>query len=124
VWDGLLFGSEHALAQPERRSAPDDAIKINANEFPEAAAARARGAGRGGEARQPLPVPGDRRARAASAKLRTEAAALLVYPGSSLALHHAVISFTSPARARDRRSGYEAGGAAEFIGAKVCACRW
>src|SRR6185295_9765745 len=44
-----------------------------------------------------------------------------VYPGSSLALHHAVIAFTSPARALVVADpGYEAAAhAAEFIGAKV-----
>ena len=44
-----------------------------------------------------------------------------VYPGSSLALHHAVIAFTSPKRALvTAEPGYEAAAnAAEFIGAKV-----
>ena len=43
------------------------------------------------------------------------------YPGSSLALHHAVIAFTSPERALIvAEPGYEAAAhAAEFIGAKV-----
>ena len=44
-----------------------------------------------------------------------------MYPGSSLALHHAVIAFTSPKRALvTAEPGYEAAArAAEFIGAKV-----
>lgn len=44
-----------------------------------------------------------------------------VYPGSSLALHHAVIAFTSPTRALvTAEPGYEAAAlAAGFIGAKV-----
>src|SRR6185436_15105142 len=44
-----------------------------------------------------------------------------VYPGSSLALHHAVIALTSPKRALIVATpGYEAAAsAAEFIGAKV-----
>jgi histidinol-phosphate/aromatic aminotransferase/cobyric acid decarboxylase-like protein len=46
---------------------------------------------------------------------------IAVYPGSSLALHHAVIAFTSPSRALVTVDpGYEAAaGAAQFIGAPV-----
>jgi histidinol-phosphate aminotransferase len=120
----LPWGSERALAQLSDAGAlPDDAVKINANEFPEGPSPRALEAlaevARRGNRYQ---YPETDALVAASAKLE----GLLpehhsVYPGSSLALHHAVISFTGPKRALvTAEPGYEAAArAAEFIGAKV-----
>jgi histidinol-phosphate aminotransferase len=120
----LPFGSEHALAQLSNAGAlPDDAVKINANEFPEGPSPRALDAltavARQGNRYQ---YPETDALAAASAKLEgLKPANFSVYPGSSLALHHAVISFTSPKRALVTADpGYEAAArAAEFIGAKV-----
>jgi histidinol-phosphate aminotransferase len=120
----LPFGSEHALAQLSNTGAlPDDAIKINANEFPEGPSARAL------EALAAVAKRGNRYQYpetdalvAASAKLEDlKPDHFSVYPGSSLALHHAVIAFTSPKLALvTAEPGYEAAArAAEFIGAKV-----
>jgi len=120
----LPFGSERALAQLSNVGAlPDDAVKINANEFPEGPSARAL------EALAEVAKRGNRYQYPetdglveASAKLEgLKAEHYAVYPGSSLALHHAVISFTGPKRALVTADpGYEAAAhAAEFIGAKV-----
>ena len=120
----LPFGSEHALAQlSDAGRIPDDAVKINANEFPEGPSKRALAA------LAQVAKNGNRYQYPATAALVTTAAELeglepanfAVYPGSSLALHHAVIAFTSPARALVMADpGYEAAAnAAEFIGAKV-----
>src|SRR5262245_5064382 len=58
---------------------------------------------------------------AAAAQLGVARDHLAAYPGSSLALHHAVIAFTGPGRALVTSDpGYEAAAAAaEFIGAPV-----
>jgi histidinol-phosphate aminotransferase len=118
------FGSEHALAQlSDVGRIPDDAVKINANEFPEGPSERALAAlaevAKSGNRYQ---YPETEALVAAAAKLEgLEPAQFAVYPGSSLALHHAVIAFTSPKRAIVVADpGYEAAAhAAEFIGAKV-----
>src|SRR5262249_19800790 len=120
----LPLGSERALAQLSDAGAlPADAVKINANEFPDgpserALAALAEAARRGNRYQYPE-TDGLVGAAAALESLQPEPFA--VYPGSSLALHHAVIAFTSPARALVvAEPGYEAAGlAATFIGAPV-----
>src|SRR5262249_54108719 len=113
-----------ALAQlSDAGRLPDDAVKINANEFPEGPSARAlealaRAAREGN--RYQYPETGALVETAAGLEgLRPEHFA--VYPGSSLALHHAVIAFPSPTRALvTAEPGYDAAPlAAEFIGAKV-----
>src|SRR5258706_2745368 len=120
----LPLGSGHALAQlSDVGRIPDDAVKINANEFPEGPSERAIAAlaavAKNGNRYQ---YPETDALVAAAAKLEgLEPAHFAVYPGSSLALHHAVIAFTSPKRALIVADpGYEAAAkAAEFIGAKV-----
>lgn len=120
----IPLASEHALAQLSDAGAiPDDAVKINANEFPEgpsakALAALAEAARRGNRYQYPE-TNGLVQAAAAMESLQPEHFA--VYPGSSLALHHAVIGFTSPTRALVVADpGYEAAAlAAKFIGAPV-----
>ncbi|HTO08439.1 MAG TPA: aminotransferase class I/II-fold pyridoxal phosphate-dependent enzyme [Myxococcota bacterium] len=120
----LPWSSEHALAQLSHAGdLPDDAVKINANEFPEGPSARAL------EALAQVAKNGNRYQYPETESLVAAAAALeklepqhfSVYPGSSLALHHAVIAFTGPKRALvTAEPGYEAAArAAEFIGAKV-----
>ncbi len=120
----LPFGSEPALAQLSDAGAlPDDAVKINANEFPEGPSKRALAA------LTAAALQGNRYQYPETAGLVGAAAAqegldpqhFAVYPGSSLALHHAVIGFTSPTRALVvAEPGYEAAGlAATFIGAPV-----
>lgn len=120
----LPFGSEHALAQLSDAGAiPDDAVKINANEFPDGPSERALAA------LMAAAQKGNRYQYPETAELVKAAAALeglepehfAVYPGSSLALHHAVIAFTSPTRAIVvAEPGYEAAAtAATFIGAPV-----
>jgi len=121
----LPFTSEHALAQLSALGGviPDDAVKINANEFPEGPSEQ------GLAALAAVAKNGNRYQYPATAALVMTAAQLeglepehfAVYPGSSLALHHAVIAFTSPKRALITASpGYEAAAlAAEFLGAKV-----
>jgi histidinol-phosphate aminotransferase len=120
----LSFGSEHALAQlSDAGRLPEDAVKINANEFPEGPSARAlealARAARGGNRYQYPETAALVETAAKVEGLRSEHFA--VYPGSSLALHHAVIAFTSPTRALvTAEPGYEAAAlAAQFIGAKV-----
>lgn len=120
----LPFGSERALAQLSNAGQlPDDAVKINANEFPEGPSARALEAlaevARRGNRYQYPETDGLVEASAKLEGLKPEH--FSVYPGSSLALHHAVISFTGPKRALvTAEPGYEAAArAAEFIGAKV-----
>ncbi len=120
----MPFGAEPALAQLSDAGAlPDDAVKINANEFPEgpsprALAALAEAARRGNRYQYPETAALVRTA-ASLESLQPEHFA--VYPGSSLALHHAVIAFTSPTRALVVADpGYEAAAlAARFIGAPV-----
>jgi histidinol-phosphate aminotransferase len=120
----LPFGSERALAQlSDAGVLPDDAVKINANEFPEGPSERALAAlvevARRGNRYQYPATHALVETAAKQEGLRPENFA--VYPGSSLALHHAVIAFTSPERALVTVDpGYEAAArAAEFIGAKV-----
>jgi len=120
----LPFGSEHALAQlSDVGRIPDDAVKINANEFPEGPSERALAAlaavARNGNRYQ---YPETDALVATAAKLEgLEPAHFAVYPGSSLALHHAVIAFTSPKHALIVADpGYEAAAhAAEIVGAPV-----
>jgi len=121
---GASLGGERALAQLSNAGAiPDDAVKINANEFPDgpselALAALAEAARRGNRYQYPET---DALVRTAAALDQLEPEHFAVYPGSSLALHHAVIAFTSPARALVvAEPGYEAAAAAAtFIGAPV-----
>jgi histidinol-phosphate/aromatic aminotransferase/cobyric acid decarboxylase-like protein len=120
----LPFASERALAQLSNLGRlPDDAVKINANEFPigptdAAIAALVEVAKRGN--RYQYPETDDFLA-AAAAQLGIDRDHLAPYPGSSLALHHAVIAFTGPGKALVTSDpGYEAAAsAAEFIGAPV-----
>jgi histidinol-phosphate aminotransferase len=120
----LPLGGERALAQLSNAGAiPDDAVKINANEFPEgpserALAAMADAARRGNRYQYPET---DALVKAAAALEKLEPEHFAVYPGSSLALHHAVIAYTSPTRALVVADpGYEAAAAAAtFIGAPV-----
>ena len=120
----LPFASEHALAQlSDVGRIPDDAVKINANEFPEGPSERGLAAlaavAKNGNRYQ---YPETDALVAAAARLEgLEPAHFAVYPGSSLALHHAVIALTSPTRALIVADpGYEAvAHAAEFIGARV-----
>ena len=108
----LPFGSERALAQLSDAGAlPDDAIKINANEFPEGPSPRALAALHAVAQRgNRYQYPETDALVAASAKLEgLSPQNFSVYPGSSLALHHAVISFTGPKRALVTADpGYEA----------------
>jgi histidinol-phosphate aminotransferase len=120
----LPLGGERALAQLSNAGAiPDDAVKINANEFPEgpserALAALAEAARRGNRYQYPET---DALVNAAAPLEQLKLEHFAVYPGSSLALHHAVIAFTSPTRALVvAEPGYEAAAAAAtFIGAPV-----
>ena len=120
----LPFSSERALAQLSDAGAlPDDAVRINANEFPEGPSAKALEAlaavARNGNRYQ---YPETEALVQAAAKLEgLQPEHFSVYPGSSLALHHAVIAFTGPKQALvTAEPGYEAAArAAEFIGAKV-----
>lgn len=120
----LPFASERALAQlSDAGRVPDDAVKINANEFPEGPSARALAAlaqvAKNGNRYQ---YPETAALVGTAAELEgLESAHFAVYPGSSLALHHAVIALTSPQRALIVADpGYEAAAlAGEFIGAKV-----
>lgn len=120
----LPFGSEHALAQlSDAGRLPEGAVKINANEFPEGPSKRALAAlaavAKQGN-RYQYPETHDFVAAAAELE-HLNAESFAAYPGSSLALHHAVITFTSPTRALITADpGYEAAAsAAKFIGARV-----
>ena len=120
----VSLGGERALAQLSNAGTiPDDAVKINANEFPEgpserALAALADAARRGNRYQYPET---DALVSAAAALETLKPEHFAVYPGSSLALHHAVVAFTSPSRALVvAEPGYEAAAsAATFIGAPV-----
>jgi histidinol-phosphate aminotransferase len=120
----LPWSAERAFAQLSNAGQiPDDAVRINANEFPEgpserALAALSEAAKRGNRYQYPE-TDGLVQAAAALEDLKPEHFA--VYPGSSLALHHAVIAFTSPKRALVVADpGYEAAAvAAKVIGAPV-----
>lgn len=124
----LPFGSEPALAQlSDAGELPADAVKINANEFPEGPSPRAldalaRAAREGNRYQYPTTAA---LVAAAAALEGLEPEHFAVYPGSSLALHHAVIGFTSPKRALVvAEPGYEAAAlAAAFIGAPVVRVR-
>jgi len=121
----LPFTSERSLAQLSDlgNRLPADAVKINANEFPEGPSARAL------SALADVARRGNRYQYAETSELVREAAKLEslapdnfeVYPGSSLALQHAVIAFTSPTHGLvTAEPGYEAATeAAAFIGAPV-----
>lgn len=120
----LPLGAEPALAQLSNAGVvPDDAVKINANEFPDGPSPRALeallAAARRGNRYQYPETDGLISAAATLESLPVER--LAAYPGSSLALHHAVIAFTSPSRALVTVDpGYEAAAlAAKFIGAEV-----
>jgi len=120
----LPFSSEHALAQLSNAGPiSDDAVKINGNEFPEGPSAQALEAlaavAKNGNRYQ---YPETEALVRAAAKLEgLEPEHFAVYPGSSLALHHAMIAFTGPKRALVTADpGYEAAASgAQFIGAKV-----
>jgi histidinol-phosphate aminotransferase len=121
----LPFNSERALAQLSDlgKRLPADAVKINANEFPEGPSDRALAA------LADVARRGNRYQYAETTDLVQAAANLEglapenfeVYPGSSLALQHAVIAFTAPGRGLVTADpGYEAAAeAATFIGAPV-----
>lgn len=120
----LPFASEQTLAQlSDQGRLPDDAVKINANEFPEGPsaaglAALAEAAKRGNR----YPYPETQALVATAGEIEgLNPACFTVFPGSSLALHHAVIALTSPTRALvTAEPGYEAAAiAAELVGAKV-----
>lgn len=121
----LPFSSETALAQLSSLGGrlPEGAVKINANEFPVGPSERALEAllavARRGN-RYQYPETDDLLATAARLE-GLSAEHFAAYPGSSLALHHAVIAFTSPSRALVTSDpGYEAAArAAEWIGARV-----
>lgn len=119
----LPFYNEFALAQEvDTRALPPGAVKIDANENPLGPCPEAL------EAMHPLLKDGGRyhfELPVALHKVLAEAHGLRPnyirsYPGSSPALHEAVLAFTSPTRAYVTADpGYEAGDkAAEFIGAK------
>jgi len=119
------FGSERALAQLSNlgKKPKPGSVVINANEFPEGPSPAALDAlvavARNGN-RYQYPETSDLIATAARLENLT-AENYVAYAGSSLALHHAVIAFTSPERALVTvEPGYEAAArAAEFIGAPV-----
>lgn len=120
----LPFPSEHTLAQlSDQGRLPDDAVKINANEFPEGPSAAGltalvEAAKRGNR----YPYPETQALVATAGQIEgLNPACFTVFPGSSLALHHAVIALTSPQLALvTAEPGYEAAAlAAELIGAKV-----
>ncbi len=121
----IPFGSERALAQLSNlgKRPTKGSVVINANEFPEGPTAAALEAllavARNGN-RYQYPETSDLIETAAKLEgLRAEN--FVAYAGSSLALHHGVIAFTSPERALVTvEPGYEAAArAAEFIGAQV-----
>jgi histidinol-phosphate/aromatic aminotransferase/cobyric acid decarboxylase-like protein len=121
----IPFGSERALAQLSNlgRRPTKGSVVINANEFPEGPTAAAL------EALLAVARNGNRYQYAETSELIETAAKLeglrsenfVAYAGSSLALHHAVIAFTSPERALVTvEPGDEAAArAAEFIAAPV-----
>ena len=119
------FGSERALGQLSnlgKKPSPGSVV-INANEFPEGPSPAAL------EALFAVARNGNRYQYLETSELIATAAKLeglrpenyVAYAGSSLALHHGVIAFTSPERALVTvEPGYEAAArAAEFIGAPV-----
>jgi histidinol-phosphate/aromatic aminotransferase/cobyric acid decarboxylase-like protein len=121
----LPFLSEPALAQLSRTAGPipADAVKIDANEnplgpCPEALEAVRAIAANGGRY---LYGEEDRFVEAMAQTEKLPQECVRAYPGSALALLHAVIGFTSPSKPLVTASpGYEAAErAADFIGAKV-----
>ena len=120
----LPFASEPALAQLSNLGRlPEGAVKINANEFPTGPSPAALDAlvavARRGNRYQ---YPETWALMATLSRLEgVPEERIIVYPGSSLALQHAVIAFTSPGHALVTVDpGYEAAaGAAAFIGAPV-----
>ncbi len=121
----LPFFGEPAMAQLSSlgHALPADAVKINANENPMGPCAAALGAltkvaSNGG--RYQYEETYDLAEQIASME-GLDRDSVLPYPGSSLALHHCVLSFTSPTkRLVTVDPGYEAAArAAEFVGAKV-----
>ena len=121
----IPFGSERALAQLSNlgKRPTKGSVVINANEFPEGPSAAALDAlvavARNGNRYQ---YPETSELIETAAKLEgLRAENYVAYAGSSLALHHGVIAFTSPERALvTAEPGYEAAvRAAEFIGAPV-----
>jgi len=120
----LPFYNERAMAQHESlRGVPADAVMIDSNENPLGPCA---------EARKAMYKAVDNGGRymdeetevycetlAAETGVRPEN--VMAYPGSSLAIHHAVMSFTSPTRSLVMANpSYESPGrAARFVGANV-----
>ena len=121
----LPFASEPALAQLSSLGGrlPEGSVKINANEFPDGPTPKALDAllraARSGN-RYQYPETFDLIAKLAELEGLPETC-FAAYPGSSLALQHGVIAFTSPQRALVTVDpGFEAAArAAEFIGAPV-----
>lgn len=113
----------HAQLSNLGRSLEADAVKINANEYAEGPAPAAL------DALMKVAKEGNRYQYQETYKMMSTAAELegltaehiIPYPGSSLGLHHGVITNVSPERGLVTADpGYEAAArAAEFIGAKV-----
>jgi histidinol-phosphate/aromatic aminotransferase/cobyric acid decarboxylase-like protein len=121
----LPFFNEAALAQFSNlgRRLPPDAVRINANENPAGPCAAAleacfRAARDGGRYQY---EEASELAEVVARQEGLEREHVLPYPGSSLALHHAVMAFTSPEKPLvTAEPGYEAPAhAATFVGAKV-----
>jgi histidinol-phosphate aminotransferase len=120
----LPFYNEFSLAQElDMRALPDGAVKIDTNEnplgpCPEAAEAIHNVVKYGG--RYMFHLPGEFERVMAEVE-GLSPGYVQAYPGSSNALHWAVLAFTSPVRPFVVADpGYEAGGsAARFVGAKV-----
>jgi histidinol-phosphate/aromatic aminotransferase/cobyric acid decarboxylase-like protein len=121
----LPFYNEPALAQLSKVDAPPDAVLINANEnpmgpCPEAREAVARMIQYGGRYRY---SEADRLQALLAGEEGLPPDCVAIYPGSSGALHQAVVAFTSPTRPYvGADPGYEAGAnAARFIGSGAIA---
>jgi histidinol-phosphate aminotransferase len=120
----LPFYNEPAMAQLSKvDNVPPDAVIINANENPlgpckEALEAVHRIAANGGRY---MYGETDKVARLLAEQEGLKEDYIRIYPGSSAALHQAVIAFTSPSRPFVVADpGYEAGArAAKFIGART-----
>ena len=119
----MPFFNEPAMAQLSRVDAPPDSVFINSNENPMGPSPEAR------EACAKMIEFGGRYRFGEADKVRMILAGqeglkpdhVQIFPGSSPALHQAVLAFTSPTRPYVVGDpGYEAGGrAAGYIGAKV-----
>ena len=121
----LPFYNEPALAQLSKVDAPPDAVLINANEnpmgpCPEAREAAARMIQYGGRYRY---NEADRLQAVLAEQEGLPPDHVAIFPGSSGALHQAVVAFTSPTRPYvGADPGYEAGAnAARFIGSGAIA---